>query len=101
MTIEVSVIVSGVSIAAALYFGILNVRRQNKSDDKSEATQTATIIVKLEDISRDTNDIKNELKDLKTDVKSHTEQIVRLDESLKSAWKRINCLEGTSERKDE
>ena len=52
------------------------------------------MIVKLENIGKDTSEIKADIKGVKSDVKKNTEQIIRLDESLKSAWKRINQLEG-------
>ena len=51
-----------------------------------------TVIVKLENIQAATTEIKNDIKSLKSDVRANSEDIVRMDESLKSAWKRINEL---------
>ena len=94
MTIEVALLISAVSLAFSLYTGIVNLKRNRSSDDKRESSELTTVIVKLEGISRDTAEIKNDLKNLREDVKGNTEKIIRLDESLKSAWKRINYLEG-------
>lgn len=94
MTIEVALLISAVSLAFGIYSGISNLKRNKAADDKREATEMTTVIVKLDAIGRDTAEIKNDLKSVKEDVKTNTEQIIRLDESLKSAWKRINMLEG-------
>lgn len=94
MTIEIALLISAVSLAFSIYTGVANLKRNKSSDDKREASDLTTVIVKLEGIGRDTAEIKNDLKSLKEDVKGNTEKIIRLDESLKSAWKRINFLEG-------
>lgn len=94
MSIEIALLISAVSLAFGIYSGIANLKRNKATDDKREATEMTTVIVKLDAIGRDTAEIKNDLKSVKEDVKSNTEKIIRLDESLKSAWKRINFLEG-------
>jgi chromosome segregation ATPase len=67
-------------------------RRGQKADDKREQSDMTTVIVKLENIQAATNEIKNDIKSVKADVRANSEDIVRMDESLKSAWKRINEL---------
>ena len=90
MTIEVALLLSFLSIFFAIFFGAISMRRNQKADDKREQSDMTTVIVKLESISSDTNEIKNDIKSLKSDVRHNSENIVRLDESLKSAWRRIN-----------
>ncbi len=90
MTIEVALLLSFLSIFFAIFFGAISMRRNQKADDKREQSDMTTVIVKLESISADTNEIKNDIKSLKSDVRHNSENIIRLDESLKSAWKRIN-----------
>lgn len=94
MTIEVALLISVCSLAFAMYQGIANLKRNKATDDRKEASEMTTVIVKLESIGKDTGEIKNDMKDVKQDVRKNTEQIIRIDESLKSAWKRINLLEG-------
>lgn len=93
MTVEVAILISAVSLGFAIYSGVANMKRNKTTDDKKEATEMTTVIVKLEGISRDTSEIKNDLKSVKEDVKHNSEQIIRMDESLKSAWKTINKLQ--------
>lgn len=93
MTIELSLAITVISLAFGIYQGVTNMKRNKASDDKKEASDMTTIIIKLEAINNDTAEIKNDLKDVKSDVKKHGEQIIRIDESLKSAWKIINQLQ--------
>lgn len=90
MTIEVALIISIISVFFAIFFGALNLRRNQKADDRREQSDMTTVIVKLENIQTDTSEIKNDIKSLKSDVRHNSEDIIRMDESLKSAWKRIN-----------
>lgn len=93
MTVELAIVFSAVSLGFAIYSGVANLKRNKTSDDKKEATEMTTVIVKLEGISKDTSEIKNDLKSVKEDVKHNSEQIIRMDESLKAAWKAINKLQ--------
>lgn len=90
MTIEVGVLISVLSAVFAIAFGVINAQRNKKADDQAEASQMTEIKIKLEKISDDTGEIKNDLKSLKADVRHNSDAIIRLDESLKSAWKQIN-----------
>lgn len=92
MTIEIALLISIVSVFFAIVFGINSMRRGQKADDKKEQNDMTTVIVKLENIQAATTEIKNDIKSLKSDVRANSEDIVRMDESLKSAWKRINEL---------
>lgn len=93
MTIEVALLISGVSLAFAVYQGVSNLKRNKAADDKHDASELTTVIVKLENIGNDTAEIKSDIKSVRAEVKQNSERIIRLEESLKSAWKRINLLE--------
>ena len=90
MPIELTILLSAISVSAALYFGIKNNRRSQKKEDREEASQSATIITKLEGIEKGVDDIKEELKGVKADVKEDHDRIIRLEESSKQAHKRID-----------
>lgn len=92
MTVEVAVVISIISAFFAIFFGALNMRRNQKADDKQEQSDMTTVSIKLESIKADTNEIKNDIKSVKTDVRHNSENIIRIDESLKAAWKQINEL---------
>lgn len=93
MTVEVSLMIAAASLVFGIYQGVSNLKRNKSTDDRKEATQMTTVIIKLESIEKNTAEIKNDLRGVKDDIKKHDEQIIRLDESLKSAWKIINKLQ--------
>ena len=93
MTIEVALLISGVSVAFGIYTGISNLKRNQKNDTKQDVSEMTTVIVKLENISNGITEIKSELNNVKNDRKEDREKIIRLEESLKSAWKRIQIIE--------
>ena len=94
MTIELALVISGLSLAFGIWQGISSVRRNNRRDDRNEAAQLTTVIVKLENISSGVNEIKNEINNVKNDIKESREKIIRLEESVKQAHKRIDQIEG-------
>ncbi len=92
LTIEVALVISGFSVAFAVYQGITNMKRNQKADDKNEASQLTTVIVKLESIGNGITEIKSEMSNVKNDIKEDRERIVKVEESTKSAHKRLdNC----------
>jgi hypothetical protein len=93
VTIEVALLLSGVSVAYAIYQGITNNKRNQKSDDKNEASQLTTVIVKLENIGIGVSEIKSELSNVKNDMKEDHERLVKVEESAKSAHKRLDVCE--------
>jgi peptidoglycan hydrolase CwlO-like protein len=93
LTIEVALLISGVSVAFGIFAGISNLRRNQKLDDKRDATEMTTVIVKLENISNGITEIKSEINNVKNDIKEDRERIIRVEESAKQAHKRIDTLE--------
>lgn len=93
MSIEVALLISGCSLAFALYSGISNLKRNQKADDKNEASQLTTVIVKLENIGNGITEIKNEMSNVKNDVKESRERIIKVEESAKQAHKRMDTCE--------
>lgn len=93
MTVEVALLISGVSLAFALYQGITNMKRNKSQDDKQDASQLTTVIVKLENIGEGVNEIKSDMKGVKEDVVELRERIVAVEQSAKSAHHRVDLLE--------
>ena len=90
MNTETAVVISALSFAFTVYQGIVNMRRRNKRDIESDTVQMATVIVKLEDIDRGVKNIQEDIKDVKSDIQENRERIIKAEESLKQAHKRIN-----------
>lgn len=100
MTIEIMTLITIVSIVVGVYGTVKGLQSSKSKEDKAEATENATIIAKLESISSNTLEIKNEVKSIKEETRKNSDSIIRLDESLKSAWRRINILENKPNEDD-
>ena len=98
MTIEVALVISGLSLAFGIYQGISNMKRNSKADAQADASQLTTVIVKLENIGSDLKELKTDLKDMKDDLKDHAARIVRLEQQVKVLNNHIFGKEG---KKDE
>lgn len=93
MTIEVAILISGISLAFAIYQGITNMKRNAKTDIKNDASQLTTVIVKLENIGNGITEIKSEMTNVKNDIKESRERIIKVEESAKQAHKRLDSFE--------
>lgn len=93
MTVEVALLISGVSLAFAIYSGITNLKRNKSNDDKKDATEMTTVIVKLENIGTGIAEIKSEMTNVKNDLKESRERIIKVEESAKQAHKRLDSFE--------
>lgn len=98
MTIEIALLISIVSAAFAIYFGIKSSKRADVSDVTKKAEETAIINVKLDQIGGDVRDIKYDMSTLKRDVQELTERVIVVEQSTKSAHHRIDSIEGKEER---
>lgn len=100
MQVEVMTVITVFSILVGVFGTIKGLQSSKSKEDKAEATENATIIAKLESISSNTLEIKNEVKSIKEETRKNSDCIIRLDESLKSAWRRINILESKNAEDD-
>lgn len=94
MTIELSLLIAGLSLAFAVYQGISNMKRNKRTDDREEAAQMTTVIVKLENINTGVTEIKAEIRNLKTDIQELRDRLIIVEQSTKSAHHRIDGMEG-------
>ena len=93
MTVEVALVISVVSVVFGVYQTISNLKRNEKVDAKNDASQLTTVIVKLESIGTGIARIENEVTNIKNDVKEDHERLVKVEESAKSAHKRLDTCE--------
>lgn len=99
MAVEVTILISVFSLVISIYVGLKNTKRGDRTDIEAKAIESATINVKLDTIGNDVKDIKYDISAVKTDVKNLTERMVVVEQSTKSAHKRID--ESLNERKEE
>lgn len=90
LTIEIALVISAGSLAFALYQGISNMKRSHKTDSQKDASQMTTVIVKLENISSGIAEIKADMAHTKNEMKELRDRLIINEQSVKSAWKRID-----------
>ena len=96
MTIEISLLLSGVSVAFAIFFGISNKKRNDKKDAEQETEERATantlMMTKLENIADDVKDIKRDYKETRAEVQDLHDRVLIVEQSLKSYHKRLDGM---------
>lgn len=92
MSIEAALLISGISLAFGLYSGIAQLKRNKSKDDKTDASEMTTVIVKLENIGSGISEIKSEMGNIKADIKEDRERLIKVEESAKQGHKRIDEL---------
>jgi len=92
MTVELSILISVISVSFALYSGLSNMKRNSKKDTAEETAQLTTVIVKLENIGDGVSEIKADLKNVKGDMQELRERLVVVEQSTKSAHHRLDQL---------
>lgn len=90
MTIEVSLLLTGISVAFAIYFGINTKRRNDRQDDQKSAAANAEVMMKLENIADDLKEIKAENRNFREDIANLRERVAKVESSLKSYHKRLD-----------
>lgn len=83
MTIEVAVVISLISLIFAIISGVSSMKRNARTDDRKDASELTTVIVKLENIGNDIKEIKTDLRDVKADIQVHAEKIVKIEQQIK------------------
>ena len=93
MTIEIALIISAVSLGFGIYQGVSNLKRNDRQDNRAEATQITAVIVKLETIGEGVNEIKVDMRNIKNEINDIRERLTKVEESAKSAHHRLDGME--------
>lgn len=81
-----------VTIAVSILSLLLAGYTYLSKNSKENTTEMTTVIVSLDNIKSGIADIKAELNSIKSSQKEDHDKLIRVEESLKSAWKQINKL---------
>lgn len=92
MSIEMSLLFG----AIGTLLGVLGAIITMKKDSKNQGASEASIFSKVDYIARGVDDIKLDLKDQARKIESQNERLIRVEESAKSAHKRLDKVEGNS-----
>lgn len=94
VTIELSLLLSGISIAFAIYFGISTKKRNDRKDAEENAENRATtntmVITKLENMADDIKDIKRDYHESRQEMQELRDRVITVEQSLKSYHKRLD-----------
>lgn len=96
----IAVIISIISVAFSVFFGFFSLSFNSKNDKRSDRVEleervkeNTRINMKLDAISNNTTEIKNEVTEMRKELNSHDSRIIKVEESVKSAHHRIDDIE--------
>ena len=95
--VEFGYVISTLSLIVASIVAITNLRRNNSADDKKQSAEMTTVIVKLENINTGINEIKADVRNVKSEVQELRERIVVVEQSTKSLHKRVDEMKEEKE----
>ncbi|OOM82505.1 hypothetical protein CLPUN_02070 [Clostridium puniceum] len=90
---EVNIIIGMASTLIGILVGAIGLKRTFKNDVKEESNSQTKFEMQLNYISRGIDDIRLELKAQDNKINRLSEKVARLEESSKSAHKRIDDIE--------
>ena len=94
MTVEISLLLSGISVAAAIFFGISSKNRNERKDTEQETEDRASthtlLMTKLENIAEDVKELKRDTREMRSEVQNLRDRVVVVEQSLKSYHKRLD-----------
>lgn len=90
--ISVSIVISAISLAFAIYTGLKNSKRTDEKEISERIARETRTDMKLDEIGNDVKEIKETVKTIQEDVKDHEGRIVRLEASFKAEHKRLDEL---------
>ncbi len=85
---------SVVSVLIAGFALLISAFSNQRKNTKEDSTQVATMMAVLNGIKEDIHDIKRDLSEIRSSLQDHLERIVKIEQSLETAWKRIDELRG-------
>ena len=85
--------ISATSVIAVIYFNSKGNKRTDIKEFEDRVRENTRINMKLDNISSNTNDIKNEVSSIREEMKSHDGRIIRVEESAKQAHHRLDSME--------
>ena len=85
----------------SLVFAALALWRNLKADNKNDGAQISEILVKIEimqsDLKEIKTDVKSEIKAVRADLENLKERLIAVEQSSKSAHKRLDEIHGGEE----
>lgn len=93
MTIEITLLISIVSVSAALFFGLKSAKKADVSDIEERAKKNAEINFKLERLLSITSSMQEEMKSMGTRITSDEKATEMLNLRYEELERRVSSLE--------
>lgn len=97
----IAVFVSVVSVFSGIYFNSKNSKHTDEKEIRERIEEQTRINMKLDEINRNTTDIKYDVSAVKKDVQSHGDRLIKVEESVKSAHHRLDTIENRLNKEDD
>lgn len=97
MSIEITLLISAIATAFAIFFGLKSNRREDVKTIEERAAKNAEIIYKLDTISGTVTDIKDDVSTTRKKIEEIDRRLVIVEQSSKSAHHRLDRIEGKEE----
>lgn len=104
----VAIIISIISVTFSIFFGIVslvlnikNNRRTDNSDLEDRVRENTRINMKLDTISSNTKEIKDEVVEMRKELNSHDNRIIKVEGSVKSLHHRVDEMEARLNKNEE
>lgn len=91
--IDISILISGVSLLVAIIVAYFNIKSKESHNYREEVSQVTSIVVRLENISEGINEIKSEVKNMKTDVQNLRDRLIKVEQFTELFQHRLDILE--------
>ncbi len=93
MQVEIAYLISIVSLAFSVFFGLKSSKHTDTKDIEERVKDNTRINMKLDAIAGTTQEIKSEISTMREEINKHNDKIIKLEQSLKSAHYRLDTLE--------
>lgn len=97
----IGVCISGISVGAVIYFNSKNSKHTDEKEIRERIEEQTRVNLKLDEINRNTTDIKYDVSAVKKDVQAHGDRLIKVEESVKSAHHRLDTLEKKVDEKED
>lgn len=92
MTIEITLIISIISVSTAVFFGIKSHRRNDSADTERRARESQQILDAIANISHTLDKIVDDLKSNANQLGDHDSRIMMLENGIKQVSKEIEMI---------
>lgn len=86
ITLEWGIVISALTACFTAYKVILAVRKDKQEAITKDTSFSSTVMSKLDGISGDLQELKRDIRDVKSDISAHAERIAKLEARLEQIY---------------